>query len=241
MKITVEQFRTLKKTPNSPYDVIKPYFLSHSNKLEGSTFSEDEIAKLISSGKVEGTHTFDDVVETKNSLNALDFVVDTLGEPISKDNVVALNTKLLKGTTSDEEGFVGHYKFLGNIIRGTKVQVALPAEVDAGMEELFAWWNKSGKQLKDVVHFHVRFEHIHPLQDGNGRTGRFLVLKQCVENNIDIPVIEQQNEQQYKQWLEMAQVYGNEEPLLNIFKTCQTLFDDKMKSENLSDLSVYAG
>ena len=239
MKITTQEIQTLKRTPNSPYEFIKPYFLFHSNKLEGSTFSEEEIATLMTSGKVEGSHDFDDVIETKNSLETLDFIVDSLGDPINKDFVIGVNTKLMKDTSKDKEGFVGHYKFLGNIIRGTQVQVALPAEVDAGMEELFEWWSASSKQLEDVIHFHVRFEHIHPFQDGNGRTGRFLMLKQCIENDIDIPIIEEQNEQQYKQWLEMAQVYGNEQPLIDVMKNCQDLFTAKLKEKKLDDLSVF--
>ena len=239
MKITVQQIQSLKNTPNSPYEMIKPYFLFHSNKLEGSTFSEEEIAALMESSKVTGEHSLDDVIETHNSLGALDFVVDTLGEPIDEALVVAINTALLQKTSKDEQGFVGHYKKLGNIIRGTQVQVALPCEVKAGMEELFEWWGNSSKQLASVVHFHVRFEHIHLFQDGNGRTGRFLIFKQCIENNIDIPVIEQKYEQDYKQWLELAQVYGNEKPLLQVFENCQTTFQDKMQKENLLDLSLY--
>ena len=239
MRISTEEIQTLKRTPNSPYEFLKPYLLFHSNKLEGSTFSEEEIAVLMKSGKVEGSHDFDDVIETKNSLETLDYIVDTLGESINKDFIIEVNTKLMKDTSKDKEGFVGHYKLLGNIIRGTQVQVALPAEVDAGMEELFNWWNASNKQLEDITHFHVSFEHIHLFQDGNGRTGRFLMLKQCIENNIDIPVIEEQNEQQYKQWLEMAQVYGNEQPLVNVMKNCQDLFTAKMKEENLYDLSAF--
>lgn len=239
MKISIQQIQTLKKTPNSPYEFIKPYFLFHSNKLEGSTFSEEEIAILMKNGKVEGSHDFDDIVETKNSLETLDFIINTLNDPINKNFIIEVNTKLMNDTSKDKDGFIGHYKYLGNIIRGTQVQVALPAEVDAGMETLFNWWDKSNKKLEDVVHFHVRFEHIHPFQDGNGRTGRFLILKQCIENNIDIPVIEEQNEQQYKQWLEMAQVYGNEEPLIDVFRNCQNIFEKKMKANNLFNLDVF--
>lgn len=239
MKINKHQIQSLKNIPNSPYEFIKPYFLFHSNKLEGSTFSEEEIASLMKSGKVNGSHDFDDVIETKNSLETLDFIVDSLNKPINKDFVIEVNTLLMKNTSKDKKGFVGHYKYLGNIIRGTQVQVPLPAEVDAGMEELFDWWSASNKQLEDVTHFHVRFEHIHPFQDGNGRTGRFLMLKQCIENNIDIPVIEDQNEQQYKQWLEMAQVYGNEQPLIDVMKQCQDVFSQKMKDNKLNDLTIY--
>lgn len=239
MRISVEQFKSLKKIPNSPYDSIKPYFLFHSNKLEGSTFSITELERLIQSKKVEGVHEFDDVIETYNSVSTFDYLIDSLRTAIDKKFVISLNTKLLVNTSMDQEGFVGHYKYLGNMISGTKVQVTLPAEVESGMEELFSWWYKTNKTLESIVHFHVRFEHIHPFQDGNGRTGRFLILKQCIENDIDIPIIEEKNENEYKTWLEMAQVYGNEAPLLEIFKKAQMNFDEKMKSIGINDFSDY--
>ena len=42
----------------------------------------------------------------------------------------------------------------------------------------------SGKTLEDIIDFHVKFEAIHPFQDGNGRVGRLLMLKECLKNGI---------------------------------------------------------
>ncbi|WP_396128304.1 Fic family protein [Clostridium sp.] len=36
--------------------------------------------------------------------------------------------------------------------------------------------------------FHSKFELIQPYQDGNGRVGRFITLKQCIESNIVLTV-----------------------------------------------------
>jgi len=42
--------------------------------------------------------------------------------------------------------------------------------------------------LDDILNFHVRFEQIHPFQDGNGRVGRLLMFKDCLANGI-VPFI----------------------------------------------------
>ena len=39
-----------------------------------------------------------------------------------------------------------------------------------------------------LLKFHVDFESIHPFQDGNGRVGRLLLFKECLNHNI-IPFI----------------------------------------------------
>ena len=42
--------------------------------------------------------------------------------------------------------------------------------------------------IEDIIKFHAEFEYIHPFQDGNGRVGRLIALKECLKNNI-IPFI----------------------------------------------------
>lgn len=40
----------------------------------------------------------------------------------------------------------------------------------------------------DILDFHVRFESVHPFQDGNGRVGRLIMFKECLKHNI-VPFI----------------------------------------------------
>ena len=46
----------------------------------------------------------------------------------------------------------------------------------------------SQKTLDEIIGFHVKFEAIHPFQDGNGRVGRLILFKECLRNNI-VPFI----------------------------------------------------
>ena len=102
-----------------------------------------------------------------------------------------LNDMLFRETTDAKAGFTGHYKVIPNRIRNSSMQVALPSDLPRAMPELFAQWERSAKDFDAIVDYHVRFEHIHPFQNGNGRIGRFLMMKQCLENDVDLIVVDE--------------------------------------------------
>lgn len=74
----------------------------------------------------------------------------------------------------------------------------------------------------DIVKFHTEYEHIHPFQDGNGRTGRTIILKQCLDSNIVPVIISDDKKMQYYHSLQMAQVDGNYDDLFKFFKEEQS-------------------
>ena len=64
-----------------------------------------------------------------------------------------------------------------------------PQNVATEMKKLITEYNQKEKHSFDeIVEFHVKFERIHPFQDGNGRVGRLIAFKECLKNNI-VPFI----------------------------------------------------
>ena len=57
------------------------------------------------------------------------------------------------------------------------------------MAKLLLEYNRIDKvSLENILDSHVKFERIHPFQDGNGRVGRLIIFKECLKNNI-VPFI----------------------------------------------------
>lgn len=228
MIISSQMIMYLKDAPNSAYESIKTEFLYHSNKLEGSTFTKENLEKYLQQNIIEGSHKIDDVYETINSAKLFDFVVETLNEPLSKRLILEFHRMLKDKTLDHERGFAGCWKKIPNMISGVDLKLAQPWEVDMRIEELLLKWESSSKSLQDIAEFHAGFENIHPFQDGNGRIGRFLMFKQCIENEVNLVLIDNHYSKEYKEALYIAQSQKDMSKLLNIFEKCQSLLDEKL-------------
>lgn len=235
MKINSKKMKYLSKITNSIYEDLKIEFLYHSNHLEGSTFSKDELEKLLTEKKVEGSHSLDDIIETKNSLEVFDQVIIDSGEKLDKFMLFNWHKLLKKGTVDDEIHNIGMWKKYENKLRGVDLKLALPVEVDNLMFNLLSDYNElETVTLKDIADFHYKFEKIHPFQDGNGRIGRFIILKQCLEWNIDLIAIDDKYDDEYRNALYKAGKTDNSEDLVTVFKKCQNRLDEKLeKYKNL--------
>ena len=230
MKINSKKMKYLSKITNSLYKEFKIDFLYHSNHLEGSTFSKDELEKLLTEKKVEGSHSLDDIIETKNSLEVFDQVINDSSELLDKFMLFNWHKLLKKGTVDDEIHNIGIWKKYENKLRGVDLKLALPVEVDNLMFNLLSDYNElETVTLKDIADFHYKFEKIHPFQDGNGRIGRFIILKQCLEWNIDLIAIDDKYDDEYRNALYKAQKTGDSDDLVMVFKKCQNRLDEKLE------------
>lgn len=229
MKLNAKEIKRLSAIKNSIYDDLKIEFLYHSNHLEGSTFTKENLEKLLSLKKVEGEHYLDDVIETKNSLNVFDKVINDSDKKLDKFMLFDWHRELKKDSVDEEIHNTGCWKKYENKLRNIDLKLAYPDEVDSLMFNLLMDWNElMNPTIEDIARFHYRFELIHPFQDGNGRIGRFIILKQCIESDIDLIAIDNEYEKEYKEALYKAQKTDDVSFLVDVFSKCQKRLDEKM-------------
>lgn len=164
----------------------------NSNHIEGSRLTKEQTRFIFETntlGITSENTRIDDILETVNHFRCIDYIIDHTDEKITESQIKQLHL-LLKTNTSDSQKSwfaVGDYKCLANEIGGEKT--TLPEDVHKQMKALVADYNsKKQVQFDDILDFHVRFERIHPFQDGNGRVGRLLMFWQCLQNAI-VPFI----------------------------------------------------
>ncbi len=105
-----------------------------------------------------------------------------------------------------------------------------PYEVEELINDLL---EKEIKNIYDIADFHQKFEHIHPFQDGNGRIGRFIILRQCIENDVNLIAIDDEYNKEYREALYETQTTGELEKLVEVFKKCQIRLDEKLSDYKL--------
>ena len=229
MKISIDVIQKLSKIKNSAYDSIKIEYLYHSNKLEGSTFSKENLIDLLEQKQVIGEHFLDDVIETNNSLELFDEVIKSLNEPFDKYLLWNWHRILKKGSVDDEIDNIGKWKKYENRLSKTDLKLCEPHLVENNMFNLIEDWKESKKDIYAIADFHQKFEQIHPFQDGNGRIGRFIILRQCLENVIDLIAIDDKYNKEYRAALYKAQTTKDIKDLVEIFVKCQVRLDEKLK------------
>lgn len=231
MKVNAKQMQKLSAIKNSFYEDLKIEFLFHSNHLEGSTFTKKNLEKLLLDKQVEGVHFLDDVYETTNSLKLFDTVVEDSDKELNKFMLFDWHRILKKNSIDEEINNTGCWKKYENRLRSVDIKLALPSEVDSLMFNLLADWNETKKPtIEDIARFHYCFEMIHPFQDGNGRIGRFLILKQCLESDVDLIAIDNIYSKEYKEALYKAQKTDDISELVCVFEKCQYRLDKKLSS-----------
>ena len=55
--------------------------------------------------------------------------------------------------------------------------------------------------MREILSSHIEFKRIHPFSDGNGRTGRLIMLYLCFQENISPFVIEKNDRALYMNYL----------------------------------------
>lgn len=164
----------------------------NSNHIEGSRLTHDQTRYIFETntiGITDESVNVDDIVETVNHFRCIDYIIDHAEEPVTESIVKQLHLLLKTGTSDSRKDWfaVGDYKRLPNEVGG--METCSPKEVHRQMKTLITdYHHNKRKTLDDIIDFHVRFEQIHPFQDGNGRVGRLLMFKECLANGI-VPFI----------------------------------------------------
>ena len=153
----------------------------HTTHIEGTHLTLEESEKLLAGKRVAGADP-DDTRELLNYRDAFELVTEYLdsGEPISEALLREIHKRLVKGVRGDKAS-PGQYRKGQNYVVNSKTKQVIytpppPAEVPAMMSAMVGWL-RSEHGINPVIEAGIaqfQLVHIHPFDDGNGRTSRLL-------------------------------------------------------------------
>ena len=187
------------RLPGGLYHELQVRMAYNSNHIEGSRLSEEQTRMIFETNMVDAGDgvSVDDILETVHHFQAVDYIIDCAEDKLTEEMIKHLHY-ILKHDTADSRlawFAVGEYKQRENVVGGR--ETAKPSEVHLKMKELLAEYHaKPVIAIEDIIAFHARFEQIHPFQDGNGRVGRLIALKECLGHNV-IPFLIEDSKKPY--------------------------------------------
>ena len=165
----------------------------NSNHIEGSRLTHEQTRYIFETNTIGVTAdqavNVNDIVETMNHFRCIDLIIDKAEAPLTEELIKTLHGILKSGTSDSRKDWfaVGDYKRMPNEVGGETT--CEPELVHDSMQQLLADYDSMPRHtLEDVLGLHVRFERIHPFQDGNGRVGRLVMFKECLRSGI-VPFI----------------------------------------------------
>ncbi|GAA0791102.1 Fic family protein [Faecalicatena orotica] len=205
----------------------------NSNRIEGSTLTEKQTASIFETGTIRADGSVfrtKDVEEMTGHFTMFNYMLDTCEEILSQRLIKEYHYRLKAGVFEDiANGYpIGEYKNRRNMV--SNIMTSTPENVEEDMKVLLEDYNsKEPHSLKDLAEFHARFEKIHPFQDGNGRTGRMILFKECLRSCVMPFIIGNDRKAEYYECLNKAQQNEDYEPLIRYFGQEQERYVEMVK------------
>lgn len=156
-----------------------------SNAIEGNTLSYAETYSIIFVDESLPLQNVNprELYEAINLKYAINYSLNNINK-LDNSLIIKIN-EFINKNIKESTGFRKSKVF----IKGADFVPTNPEYVPNSMSELMYQYNNSDLSIVErIANFHINFEHIHPFEDGNGRTGRVIINHQLISNN-EIPIV----------------------------------------------------
>jgi Fic family protein len=179
----------------------------HTNTIEGSTMTKNDVAEVIFDNKTLTNRTQIEQREAVNHRVALEFMLNELAKDSNlkwtSELILKTHLLLMNGILSN----AGLWRNHSVRIMGSKVPLANFIKIPDLIKKLC---NELNEETTDPIYIlaktHSLFEQIHPFSDGNGRTGRLIMFVKALQLGIVPPIVLKEKKNVYYKYLEISQV-----------------------------------
>ena len=171
----------------------------HSTAIEGNTLTQAETISILIHNFIPRDMSEREYYEVKNYRKAFNTLLEA-----DRKITTELIKKYNKDIMENLHDLNGKFKTTQNLILGAEFEPTKPYLVPFEIED---WCNNLSYRLENaktneekveiIMEQHIKFEKIHPFIDGNGRTGRLLIIHSCLKENLEPIIIPKEEKGKY--------------------------------------------
>ena len=171
----------------------------HSTAIEGNTLTQAETISILIHNFIPRDMSEREYYEVKNYRKAFNTLLNADKE-ITTDLIKKYNKYIMENL----HDLNGKFKTTQNLILGAEFEPTKPYLVPFEIED---WCNNLSYRLENaktneekveiIMDQHIKFEKIHPFNDGNGRTGRLLIIHSCLKEDLEPIIIPKEEKGKY--------------------------------------------
>jgi Fic family protein len=190
-----------RETIKNTYKNFLVEFAYNTTSIEGNTITLNEANKLLRDNLTPNEKTPREIFDLQNTQKVFFDLLENDFE-LNHDFIIRIHDSLMINI----DARTGYRTHDIRVIRSHFD--ASPAKyVRTDMDLLIKWYNKNKGSLHPLVLaslFHQKFEKIHPFSDGNGRTGRMLMVYVLLKSKYPPIIIQKINRAEYLKTLAIA-------------------------------------
>ncbi|WP_315282596.1 Fic family protein [Fusobacterium hwasookii] len=171
----------------------------HSTAIEGNTLTQAETISILIHNFIPRDMSEREYYEVKNYRKAFNTLLEA-----DRKITTELIKKYNKDIMENLHDLNGKFKTTQNLILGAEFEPTKPYLVPFEIED---WCNNLSYRLDNaktneekveiIMDQHIKFEKIHPFNDGNGRTGRLLIIHSCLKEDLEPIIIPKEEKGKY--------------------------------------------
>ena len=189
----------MEKLPFEYMEDILVRMAHHSTAIEGNTLTQAETISILIHNFIPRDMSEREYYEVKNYRKAFNILLEA-DRKITTELIKKYNKYIMENL----HDLNGKFKTTQNLILGAEFEPTKPYLVPFEIED---WCNNLSYRLENaktneekveiIMDQHIKFEKIHPFNDGNGRTGRLLIIHSCLKEGLEPIIIPKEEKGKY--------------------------------------------
>ena len=165
-------------------------------------------------------------------------ILDHVMEPLDTRFIRKLHELLMAGTVDAYRQRVRPGEYRTTIPKNKDRPMIQGSQVHSSLTMLIEYYETRAEiERNQILEFHVRFEQIHPFDDGNGRVGRLIMFKECLRHDIMPFILDDKRRSRYLQGI--REWFADRYELVDVVMESQSRFESQIELQKLQKAAEF--